>query len=211
MTQIIPRRLVACWYHIACQLDYTPELNKGDSLESEELFAETLGLLVENKAKKFSELFTLINDENYKSEDDSDYDPEAVSEGEDDNDEEVQEVNEVNEVNVPKKFINDSMENPISDKEQQIRAIIFPVVRGLGAYMPSPIDDLPWFKRSLKHIHFCQKIGDTSWYPWGCPPVVALVDSLKSTDQHQSAYASSILQLFKQSTESYNSSGHPDH
>jgi hypothetical protein len=195
--KIIPRRLVACWYHIASQLDYTPEANTGDNIDNDELFAQTLGLLVESKAQKFSEsLFNLMNDDNYNSEEDSDYDPEGSREEED---EEIAEAQPV---------ISDDS-GRISEKEKQIRAILFSVVQGLGAYMPSPKDDLPWFKRSLKHIHYCQKVGDTSWYPWGCPPVVALIDSLKSTDPHQACFAGTILQLFKQSTET-NISDQPD-
>jgi len=186
--KIVPRRLVACWYHIASQLDYTPELNQDDNLATEELFAQTLGLLVESKAKKLSEsLMYLMTDENYNSEDDSDYNPD---EGSGQEDEEIKDTGP----------IIDDTQKP-SEKEQQIRSIIFPVVQSLGAYMPSATDDLAWFKRSLKHINYCQKIGDTSWYPWGCPPVVALIDCLKSTDPYQAAYAGSIIRLFKQSTD----------
>jgi hypothetical protein len=196
--KIIPRRLVSCWYHIASQLDYSPESIPADNIENDELFAQTLGLLVGAQTQKFSE--SLINlmhdDDNYNSEDDSDYNPEEGSREEDEDD-----------ITEAQPAISDTL---ISEKEQQIRSLVFSVVQGLGAYMPSPKNDLPWFKRSLKHIHYCQKLGDISWYPWGCPPVVALIDCLKSTDPHQSSYASTILLIFKQSTEQANVSDLPD-
>jgi len=182
--KIVPRRLVACWYHIAAQLDYSTE-----PLDDADEFAETVGLLVGNQAKKFSEsLLSLMNDDNYNSEEDSDYRPE---EDEDDDYDDEDDVNN--------RSIQDTNSQKLSEKEQQMTSIIFPVVEGLGAYMPSPNDDLPWFKRCLKHIHFCQKIGVTSWYPWGCPPIAPLVENLKHPDPNVCTYAASILHLFKQS------------
>jgi len=183
--KITPRRLVACWYHIACQLDYAPDPSPADNINNEDLIAEAVGLLVGNQVKKLDSVFSLLDDENYHSEDDSDYLPEGPSEEDDD-------ITEAPFTHTPEKP---------SDKEQQVKSSIFPVVEGLGAYMPSPTEDLSWFKRSLKHIHFSQKIEDTSWYPWGCPPLVPLIECLKSSDPHVCTYAASILQLFKQSSE----------
>jgi len=195
------RRLAACWYHVATQLDFGPDLTEEEGFDPEELIAITMSALTGGHGG--GALADLFPDEgNDDSEPDEDYDPTKHTEEEDENDHIL-----VDEDHIPEEALSPGKpttktsmpmdtEEP-TPKEQEVRAVIFRVVQALGAYMPSPVDDLGWFKRVLKHVTSSQTSGDTSWYHWGCPPINPLVTCLKSEDPHLVKYASVILSLFQ--------------
>lgn len=39
--------------------------------------------------------------------------------------------------------------------------------------MPSPSEDMAWFKRALKAMSMAPMMGLTDWYPFGIPPLVS--------------------------------------
>jgi hypothetical protein len=48
----------------------------------------------------------------------------------------------------------------------------------LIAYMPSPSEDMAWFKRALKAMSMAPMMGLTDWYPFGIPPLVSTANRL---------------------------------
>jgi hypothetical protein len=75
-------------------------------------------------------------------------------------------------------FDEDDMPEAVAEvpkKEADTAAVVLKAVEALNAYLPSPADDIDWFKRVLKGIRSVQRdptAAKVHWYPWGCPPVV---------------------------------------
>lgn len=46
------------------------------------------------------------------------------------------------------------------------------------AYLPSPGEDMAWFKRALKAMSMAPMMGLTEWYPFGIPPLVCAANLL---------------------------------
>jgi len=132
--------------------------------------------------------------------DDEDYDPTKHTEEEAEDDHVLSDEDRMpEEAPSPEKLAEknmDTVEEP-TPKEQEVKAVIFRVVQALGAYMPSPVDDLGWFKRVLKHVTSSQTSGEMTWYNWGCPPIAPLVTCLKSEDPNLVKHASVIISLFQ--------------
>jgi len=88
----------------------------------------------------------------------------------------------------------------IPQKESDTASAVLKAVEALDAYLPSPTDDLDWFKRVLKGIRAVQRDVTGSkahWYPWGCPPVERYQVLTSSTDPTLQQYAKSVVQLFQ--------------
>eukprot|EP01121_Diplochlamys_sp_Union-15-3_P007354 TRINITY_DN1861_c0_g1_i1.p1 TRINITY_DN1861_c0_g1~~TRINITY_DN1861_c0_g1_i1.p1 ORF type:complete len:398 (+),score=81.94 TRINITY_DN1861_c0_g1_i1:118-1194(+) len=82
---------------------------------------------------------------------------------------------------------------------EQIKNAIITTIDNLKAYLPSPSTDMIWFKRILKIM--VPALIDTSWFPFGVPPIKPLIECLKSDDKYVREYASSILLVFKNQQE----------
>jgi len=192
--QDIARRLAACWYHVATQIDFG---STGDEEEDENL---DIGAT--------SSLLSLLAGANlgYHSDEDGDFDPKKVEDEEDDDEfesEEDQEDQDMETDQETKETVEktpeespEKGEKPDEELANAIQQTILQTIDLLKAYMPSPESDMIWFKRTLKSMSG-KSVGDESWFPWGVPPMQCLVNCSKSEDKNIRDYATKILNLFQ--------------
>lgn len=116
-------------------------------------------------------------------EDDDEYDP--CLEEEEEEEEQQEEGNECDEKEDQEE--EDENDDDDDDEEEIIiktRKSILDAVGKLKAYMPSPVSDKGYFTRMLKLM----RAGDNEkWYPWGMPPVTAVVQAAESLRKEPSS------------------------
>jgi len=217
------RRLAACWFNVCCQIDY----NSCDDNDDVENF-DASGLiqsLTSGPSYKMSDFFE--NPDLLASDDsqDADYHPDFEMEGDSDDDDDDDDYDEDEDEDITDiveekhNFIQEDDDDdlpPLLDKnnleivedmefkptispeEEELRKVVFRVTEKLQSFMPDPESSMHWFKRSLRHIKSAQSSADMTWYPWGCPPMEALISTLKSDDNDAKCIAASIILLFQQ-------------
>ena len=130
-----------------------------------------------------------------EDEEDDEYQPcleeEEEEEGEEEEGNECDDQNEKKEENEKEEEDDDDDDDEEEEEEEEeeeiiikTRKSILDVVEKLKAYMPSPVSDKGYFTRMLKLM----RAGDNEkWYPWGMPPVAAVVQAAESLHKESSS------------------------
>jgi len=229
------RRIAACWYHIATQVDYAaqPSDEINDAVNPKELYSliETTATIlsvavgggsVAEQSGDTTTPYENLLDENYHSDDDEDFnmgqeddDDEDIEDDGDEGEEEDGEaasadsLNKDGDTNMTEADEEDEEDEEdipelaaaeVPEKEREVSNVILKTVELLHAYMPSPNEDVDWFKRVLKGIRAVQRdpTGDKiHWYPFGLPPVEHYQQLVNSEEKYLKEHAQSVLNLFK--------------
>eukprot|EP01124_Arcella_intermedia_P028653 TRINITY_DN5875_c0_g1_i1.p1 TRINITY_DN5875_c0_g1~~TRINITY_DN5875_c0_g1_i1.p1 ORF type:complete len:329 (-),score=114.83 TRINITY_DN5875_c0_g1_i1:7-993(-) len=176
------RKLVACWYYVVSQLDFSGE-EELEPFDGNEFLVETLSYLTG------APLAPQNTDPQDNSEEDADYEPEKEMEEDNEDGEGHSE-----EQHIPLEEGLEILPQP-TEKEVTVRKMVLRVVEGFGAYLPPPTEEQGWWQRIIKHMQLVEISGEgEDWYPWGCPPTKNIEELLQKEDPILKDYAKDILQ-----------------